>query len=522
MLFIKYALLLLSPPSESLHLTFLPSITPQGVSGLLSVITGKWLGKKCALIERHSMGGDCLNIGCVPSKAVISAANAFRKVKEVSKFGISLPGGGEATIDFGFVMERMRKIRAEISHHDSVARYAKDFCEHVYVGQGVFAPAEEGRVVTVMGDDGTMRQLRYKKAMIATGASAFIPPVLCDIPHLTNANFFNLTKLPPRMVVIGSGPIGLELAQSMSVFGCDVTCLERGAQVLVREDPDAARVLSAQLEKDGVTVMCHASVVSIELVNRETEYSLFNGPFPLYNVTICNTSTGTERVVQCDAILNATGRVPNVFNLGLEHVGVLFDSRVGVHINEHFKTDNKDIYSCGDCSTAYKFTHAADFQARLAVRNMYLGDANRLSDMLVPWCTYTFPEIAHVGKYEAELDRDGVQYESFVRQLSPVDRCLCDGVEAGFVKLTVLGGSDKIIGATICGEHAGDMISELTVCMQHGIGIAQVAGTIHPYPTIQEAIRQCALGFYKHYKDSSGLPLAALKLLMAEVEEKGH
>lgn len=485
----------------------------------MSVITGKWLGKKCALIERHSMGGDCLNIGCVPSKAVISAANAFRKVKEVGKFGITLPVG-EPTIDFGYVMQRMRRIRAEISHHDSVSRYARDFCEHVFVGQGEFAPISEGKVITVTGDDGCKRKLRYKKAMIATGASAFVPPALVNVPHLTNANFFNLTTLPPRMVVIGSGPIGLELAQSMAVFGCQVTCLERGRQILTKEDPDAAEVLASQLEKDGVSIIYHSSVVTVEVCNKESNPSIYEGRFPLYNVKIRDSISGEEKLIQCEAILNATGRVPNVFDIGLEHVGVSFDNRQGVHINDQFMTDNRDIYSCGDCSTAYKFTHAADFQARLAIRNMYLGDANRLSDMLIPWCTYTFPEIAHVGKYESELEREGVKFESFVRQLAPVDRCLCDGVDSGFVKLTVLHGSDKIIGATICGEHAGDMISELTICIQHGIGISQVAGTIHPYPTTQESIRQCALGFYKHYKNPTGLPLATLKLLMAEVEKQ--
>lgn len=321
------------------------------------------------------MGGDCLNIGCVPSKAVISAANAFRKIKKVSQFGISLPVG-EATIDFGFLMRRMRKIRAEISHHDSVARYARDFCEHVYIGQGEFAPnsASGEKVIIVTGDDSSTRRLRYKKAMIATGASAFVPPVLENVPHLTNANFFNLTALPPRMLVIGSGPIGLELAQSMAVFGSEVTCLERGAHILMREDPDAVKVLCEQLSEDGVRLCCHSSAVSIQILNREVaEFSLFDGPFPLYEVTIHNASTGEHTVMQCEAILNATGRVPNVFNLGLEHVNVSYDNRVGVHINPHFQTANRDIYSCGDCSTAYKFTHAADFQARLAIRNMYLG-----------------------------------------------------------------------------------------------------------------------------------------------------
>ena len=485
------------------------------------MITGKWLGKKCALIERHAMGGDCLNIGCVPSKALISAANAFRRVKEASKFGISLPAG-EITIDFEFVMQRMRKIRAQISHHDSVARYAKDFCEDVYVGHGEFAPSCEGKSVIVTGDDGTQRHLRYRKAMIATGASAYVPSVLSDIPHLTNANFFNLIHLPKRMVVIGTGPIGLELAQSMSVFGCEVTCLERGSQILSKEDPDAAKTLAEQLEKDGVRVLHQASVMSVSVCNNDNDsYSLFGPNFPLYNVKIKCAFTDEVIDVHCEAILNATGRVPNVFDLCLENVGVSYDSRKGVTIDDHFQTVNQDIYSCGDCSTPYKFTHAADFQARLAVRNIFLGDVNCLSDMLIPWCTYTYPEIAHVGKYECELDQEGIKYESFVRHLSPVDRCLCDGVETGFVKLTVSSESDKILGATICGEHGGDMISELTVCMQYGVGLSQLAGTIHPYPTTQEAVRQCALGFYKHYKEPSGLPLATLKMLMNEftVEE---
>lgn len=220
-----------------------------GVSGLISVIMGAWLGKKCVLIERHGMGGDCLNTGCVPSKALIACARAFHSLKGLSSFGVRLPEG-EATIDFGFVMERMRKIRAKISHHDSVDRYKREFCKDIFIGNAEFVG---DHTIQVRGDDGSIRLLRFKKAMIATGASAAIPPIpgLRDTPHLTNSDFFNLTQLPPRMVVIGSGPIGLELSQSMVRFGSAVTCLEMFPRLLPREDPDATRVLQTQLEEDG-------------------------------------------------------------------------------------------------------------------------------------------------------------------------------------------------------------------------------------------------------------------------------
>ena len=181
-----------------------------------------------------------------------------------------------------------------------------------------------------------------------------------------------------------------------------------------------------------------------------------------------------------------------------------------------FQTANPDIYACGDCATVYKFTHSADFQARIAVRNVFLGDTNKLSNLLIPWCTYTEPEVAHVGKYEAELRSEGVEFETFTRNLKDVDRCICDGVADGFVKITIRAGTDEILGATICGPNAGDMISELTLSMQYGIGMTQIAGVIHPYPTTQESIRQACLGFNKYFKNPAGAPLATLRLLMAE------
>jgi len=492
-----------------------------GVSGLLSVIVGSWLGKSCALIERHGMGGDCLNTGCVPSKALIACARAAHSVKHLSDFGVSIPTG-PVTVNFEYVMERMRAIRAKISHHDSVQRYKRDFCKDIFLGHAEFAG---GNVVTVRGDDQTVRTLRFKKAMIATGASAAIPPVpgLSSSPHLTNSNFFNLTELPPRLLVIGCGPIGLELSQAMCRFGCDVTCLEMGPRLLPREDPDAASVLKEQLESDGVKIMLGVKIIKVEYAVADVfdpSGVRLCSPWGVYSVHIQVPERADVEILQAEALLNATGRAPNVHDVGLENVGVEWDNRQGVHIDEYFATANPNIYACGDCATPYKFTHSADFQARLAVRNMFLGNTHKLSDLLIPWCTYTEPEVAHVGKYEAELVESGVEFESFTRQLADVDRCMCDGVSTGFVKITVKAGTDEIIGATICGHNAGDMISEITVCMQYGIGIAHLAGTIHPYPTSQEAIRQACLGYNKYFKDFNSAPLHTLKIAMREKEEK--
>uniref|UniRef100_A0A7S2UXV1 Mercuric reductase n=1 Tax=Fibrocapsa japonica TaxID=94617 RepID=A0A7S2UXV1_9STRA len=479
-----------------------------GVSGLLSVIMGKALGKRCAMIEKQYMGGDCLNIGCVPSKALISCARRFNEVKNSAEFGVILPEG-EVRIDFGHVMARMRKIRASISEHDSVARYARDFCEHIFLGHARFTGDHS---IEVAG-----KTLNFKKAMIATGASASIVPIpgLKDTPHLTNANFFNLTELPPRLSVIGCGPIGLEMAQSLQRFGCQVTCFEAMPQLLPKEDKDAALLLKESLEKDGLVIKLGCKIKRVERVG-EGEVPSYCAPWNIYRMVL--DVDGQEEVYESEALLNATGRTPNVFDLGLEVVGVDYDNRRGVLIDECFKTTNPDIYSCGDCSTAYKFTHSADFQARLAIRNMFLGDNNRLSQLLIPWATYTEPEVGHVGLYEYELDERGIEYETYKRELAAVDRCKCDGVTEGFVKISVKKGTDEILGATIVGPNAGDFISELTVCIQCNIGCKTLAGIIHPYPTTAESIRQCAAQYNKNIRTPA--VNKALEMLLEQQEKK--
>jgi len=459
-----------------------------GVAGLLSVIIAKGLGKTTCLIEKNYMGGDCLNVGCFPSKAIIRSARAVQEVRNCAEFGVILPEG-EIRVDFPFIMERMRRLRASISPHDSVARYSRDFCDHVFLGEAKFISTD---AVEVGG-----KVLRFEKAMIATGASAAVPPVpgLQSIPHLTNSNIFNLTELPPRFAVIGCGPIGLEMSQTMGRFGARIELFEVFPQLLPREDIDAAELLKEQLEKDGLIFHFGIKFKNIELLQ---EGDLYKSTFPLYRVTY--EQNGQEFSYECEAVLNATGRAPNVHGIGLDVAGVEYDNISGVHIDEYFQTSNPNIYSCGDVASVFKFTHAADWQARIAIRNMFLGDRNRLSQLLIPWCTYTDPEIAHVGFYEKELESRNIEYETFIRQLPAVDRCICDGVKAGFVKITIKKGTDEIIGATIVGPRAGDMISEITVCMQNNIGVARLAGVIHPYPTTAESIRQCAAQYNKNFK----------------------
>ena len=459
-----------------------------GVAGLLSVIVAKSLGKKALLIEKHYMGGDCLNVGCFPSKALIACARKCHELKHAADFGVTV--SGDVTVDFGFVMKRMRALRAGIAPHDGVERYGRDFCDDVCVGVAKFASPTE---VVITSHAGETQSVAFDKCMIATGASAAVVPVpgLRDCPHLTNGNFFNLEALPPRACLIGAGPIGIEMAQSLQRFGCAVTIFEVAPQLLPREDPDAAKLVTEALIADGVEVHYAVKITGIKLAGELA----MKAPWPTYDVSV-TLSDGTAKVFRCEALLNATGRAPNVSGIGLDEAGVDYDTRTGVHISDLYETSAPNIYSCGDCASPYKFTHAADWQARCAVRNMFLQANSKHSDLLVPWATYTDPEIAHVGLYEKEMDDKGIAYDTYVRQFKDVDRCKCEGVTSGFVKISCAKGSDQILGSTIVGPCAGDLISEITVCMQNGIGCKDIAGVMHPYPTTAEAVRQCAAQYF--------------------------
>ena len=325
------------------------------------------------------------------------------------------------------------------------------------------------------------KTLKFSKAVVATGGTAAIPniPGLKEAPYLTNATVFNLTTLPRRLAVIGAGPIGIELAQAFQRLGSQVSVFSRSDAILPKEDPDAATIVENALRRDGVTFVYHVNFRGVES---------HNGKPP---VTIVWDEGKAERRQEFDALLIATGRKPTVDGLGLEQAGVEYDARMGVVVNDRLQTTNPDIYAVGDVASRYQFTHMADFGARLVIRNALFFGRDKFSNLLIPWATYTDPEVAHVGLYEKDLVERNIAFATFTREFADVDRGIVDGETDGFVKIHVKKGTDQILGATIVGSHAGDMISEITVAMQGGMGLGKLANVIHPYPTAAEAIRQC-------------------------------
>jgi pyruvate/2-oxoglutarate dehydrogenase complex dihydrolipoamide dehydrogenase (E3) component len=442
-----------------------------GAGGLVSAAGAAGVGARVALIEAHLLGGDCLNVGCVPSKALLRCARAAAAVRDAGRFGVRIDG--EVSVDFGYVMERMRRLRAQISPVDSAQRYSGQLGVDLFMGRGVFS----GKNSIVVGG----KTLTFAKAIIATGGTAAIPNIagLAEAPYLTNSSIFNLTELPKRFGVIGAGPIGVELAQAFQRLGAKVTVCSRDEQILPKEEPEAVEIVKESMIRDGVAFILNAVFKRIEGMGK-------NGP-----VRVVLDDGGTERVLEFDALLIATGRKPAVTGLGLEQAGVEFDARLGVVVNDRLQTTNPDIYSVGDVASKYQFTHMADFMARLVIKNALFFGRDKVSELLIPWATYTDPEVAHVGLYEKDLKERNIAFATFTREFSDVDRGIVDGIASGYVRIDVAKGKDRILGATIVGSHAGDMISEITVAMQAGMGLGRLAGVIHPYPTAAEAIRQC-------------------------------
>ena len=437
-----------------------------GTAGLVTAVAAAGLGAKVALIEKHLMGGDCLNVGCVPSKALIRAARAAASVREAASYGVRVPQG--VTVDFPLVMERMRRLRADISPHDS-ARHYRELGVDVFLGKGEFTGPD---TVEVEG-----QRLRFAKAVIATGARAAAPPIpgLEEAPYLTNETIFSLTELPRRFGIIGAGPIGCEMAQTFARFGSEVYLVETSHGLLPREDRDAAEIVRTSLVRDGVKFITGGHELKILRLSEGIRLKTEPPAAP------CD--------IVVDQLLAATGRAPNVEGLGLEIVGVEFDQK-GVKVNDRLQTSNSRIYAAGDVCSPFQFTHAADFQARIVIQNALFKGRARNSSLIIPWCTYTTPEIAHVGLYEKEAAARGIAIETYTQQLAAADRAILDGETEGFVRVHVRKGTDQILGATIVASHAGDMISEITLAMAGKIGLKKIASTIHPYPTQAEAIRK--------------------------------
>ncbi|MDE0828594.1 MAG: mercuric reductase [Vicinamibacterales bacterium] len=454
-------------PADHYHLV----VVGAGTAGLIAASFAAGAGARVALVERNMMGGDCLNVGCVPSKSIIRSSRVFAELRDAAALGWRVPPGAEA--DFGAVMERMRRIRARISPHDSAARYRDEKGIDVFLGLARFTGE------STLDVDGT--SLRFKKAVIATGARAAQLPIpgLAECGALTNETIFNLTHRPRRLTVVGAGPIGAELAQAFCRLGCEVTLLEVMDHILGREDPDAAAMVQAALARDGVRLRL---ACQIERIDREGDAKV-----------VRFAGEGTDPLV-VDEVLVGVGRTPNVDHLGLDAAGVNYDAR-GVTVDDALQTSNPRIYAAGDVCMAWKFTHAAEDAARIAVQNALFPGRRRLSTLTMPWCTYTDPEIAHVGLYEHQAASQGVAVTTYTQRWGDVDRAITDGDDDGFVKIHTRTGSDEILGATIVARHAGEMISEVTLAMVGRLGLGTLANVIHPYPTQSDAVRRAAFQY---------------------------
>ncbi len=442
-----------------------------GTAGLVTAAGTAGLGGRVALIERHRMGGDCLNTGCVPSKALISSARLIAQIRQSQMWGL-LPQ--TPAFRFESVFERMRERRAAVAPHDSQERF-ESLGVDVFHGQARFLSDREVRVGNAT--------LRAKNFVIATGTRPAIPNVdgLDRVTCYTNETVFDeLRAKPERLVVLGGGPIGCELGQVFARLGVQVTILQRRHRILEREDLDASELLVHRLAAEGVNVVTGA----------EARVAARHGSTTRLWVDI--EGVGSRHPIDCDAILAAAGRVPNVENLGLEAAGVAFTEK-GVTVNQHLQTSRPHIYAAGDVAGPHLFTHVADSHARTVVRNILLPwfKAKR-EDAVIPWCTYTSPEVARVGLNEREAEEKGIACDVWKQPLSELDRAIVESEVEGFAKVLTAKGTDRILGATLVAERAGDLVHEFVLAMKAGVGLKTISATIHAYPTYSEIARKLA------------------------------
>ncbi|MEX0713651.1 MAG: mercuric reductase [Pirellulales bacterium] len=463
-----------------------------GTAGIIAALGTAGLGGRSALVERHLLGGDCLNYGCVPSKALIRSARAVYQLGLGDQYGFRLgevtrvpdaPRALEQAADFAAVMERMRRLRARISHHDSAQRFTSLGVD-VYLGEARFT----GR--STLEVDG--RTLRFRRAVIATGGRAATPAIehLAEVGYLTNETVFSLTELPRKLIVVGAGPVGCELAQSFRRFGSEVHLVGRGEQILAKEAPEAARLIRDQFEREGMHLHLGWSTRLAERMGDSKSLTIERH--------------GEKKKLIADAILVAAGRQPNVEGLNLEAAGVSYTAE-GIQVNDRLQTSNRAIYAAGDVCSKYQFTHAADAMARLCLQNALFFGRKKVSRLVIPRCTYTDPEVAHVGLTESEARRQGIELDSYRVELSEVDRAVVDGEEHGFAVVHCKRGSGHVVGGTIVAEHAGEMIGELTMLITHRLSLAVLARTIHCYPTQVEVLKRIA----DNYSRTRLTPLAA-------------
>lgn len=446
-----------------------------GAGGLVSAYIASAVKAKVTLIETHKMGGDCLNFGCVPSKALIRSAKLAKQLRQAQDFGFEQVSG---KVDFAAVMRRIHRVIAEIAPHDSIERYT-DLGVEVLTGYAKLVSPWE---VEVSLADGTTQRLTTRHVIVAAGARPFVPPIpgLEEAGYLTSDTVWGLTALPERLVVLGGGPIGTELAQSFARLGATVTQVEMSPRIMGREDPEVSALVTESLAADGVSVLTGHQALRVEQTNGQKQLIVKSGE--------------EELALPFDQLLCAVGRAPRVAGYGLETLGVTLTERQNIATNGFLQTNFPNIFAVGDVAGPYQFTHTAAHQAWYATVNALFGRFKKFKAdySVIPWTTFTDPEVARVGLSESEAKAADVAYEVTRYDLDDLDRAIADGTAHGFVKVLTVPGKDKILGVTIVGAHAGDLLAEFVLAMRHGLGLNKILGTIHTYPTLSEANKYAA------------------------------
>jgi len=461
-----------------------------GSAGLVSAYIAAAARAKVTLIERERMGGDCLNTGCVPSKALLKSARMVAQARHAAAFGIR-----SANVEFEFsdVMERVQRVVRAIEPHDSVERYS---------ALGVECLAGEARIVSpweveVRSKSGEVCRLSTRAIVIATGARPFVPPIpgIADVGCLTSDTVWSLRTLPRRLVVLGGGPIGAELAQAFARFGSKVTVVEMLPRLLMREDPEVSELVRRRFEDEGVDVRLGHKAKSF---GRDGDAKW-----------LVAEHEGRDRRIEFDELLCAVGRVPNTSGYGLEELGIPLATTQTIQTNEFLQTLYPNIYACGDVAGPYQFTHTASHQAWYAAVNALFGPVRFRADYsVIPWATFTDPEVARVGLNETEAKERKIPFEVTTFRMEDLDRAIADEATEGFVKVLTVPGKDRLLGATIVGERAGDLIAEFVLAMRHGLGLNKILGTIHIYPTFAEAGKSVAGQWRRAHVPARALALA--------------
>ena len=453
-----------------------------GSAGLVSAYIAAAVKAKVTLIEKHLMGGDCLNTGCVPSKALIRTAKLIAQAKRAEAYGLKR---ADIEFDFADVMQRVQRVIKTIEPHDSVERYTD---------LGVECIQGEAKITSPYSVEVNGQTLTTRSIIIATGARPFVPPIpgIDKVDYLTSDNIWELTELPKRLVVLGGGPIGSELTQCFARLGSQVTQVEMLPRIMIREDAEVSEMVMERFQSEGVNVLVNHQAKLVK--NEQGKTSI-----------VCE-ANGKEIEIEFDKLLVAVGRKANTQGFGLEELDIPLNRPGTIQTNEYLQTIYPNIYACGDVAGPYQFTHTAAHQAWYSSVNALFSPFKKFKAdyAVIPWATFTDPEVARVGLNESEAQEKGINYEVTTYGIDDLDRAIADEEAHGFVKVLTVPGKDKILGVTIVGNHAGDLITEYITAMKYGIGLNKILGTIHIYPTLAEA-NKFAAGVWKKNHAPEGL-----------------